>query len=69
MLDRCGKADINARTRTYFQGIWEFPVYIFKAKAFIAAASGASNIFRPRSVNEGLGRIWYSVFATGPPYG
>ena len=43
--------------------------YVFKAKAVIITAGGASNVFRPRSVNEGLGRTWYSVFDTGSAYG
>ena len=43
--------------------------YVFKAKAVIVTTGGASNVFRPRSVNEGLGRTWYSVFATGSAYG
>ena len=43
--------------------------YVFKAKAVLITCGGASNVFRPRSVNEGLGRTWYSVFATGAAYG
>ena len=43
--------------------------YVFRAKAVIITTGGASNVFRPRSVNEGLGRTWYSVFATGSAYG
>ena len=43
--------------------------YVFRAKAVIVASGGASNVFRPRSVGEGLGRTWYSVFATGSAYG
>jgi adenylylsulfate reductase subunit A len=43
--------------------------YVFKAKTVIITTGGASNVFRPRSVNEGLGRTWYSVFATGSAYG
>ncbi|PKB83726.1 MAG: adenylyl-sulfate reductase subunit alpha [SAR202 cluster bacterium Io17-Chloro-G9] len=43
--------------------------YVFKAKAVLVTCGGASNVFRPRSVNEGLGRTWYSVFATGSAYG
>ena len=43
--------------------------YVFRAKAVIVASGGASNVFRPRSVGEGLGRVWYSVFATGSAYG
>ena len=43
--------------------------YVFRSKAVIVTTGGASNVFRPRSVNEGLGRTWYSVFATGSAYG
>jgi adenylylsulfate reductase, subunit A len=43
--------------------------YVFKAKAVIIASGGSSNVFRPRSIEEGLGRTWYSVFATGSAYG
>ena len=43
--------------------------YVFKAKAVIITTGGASNVFRPRSTGEGLGRTWYSVFATGSAYG
>ncbi len=47
----------------------EGTIYVFRAKAVICTAGGASNIFRPRSVGEGLGRNWYSVFDTGSVYG
>ncbi len=43
--------------------------YVFRAKAVIITCGGASNVFRPRSVGEGMGRVWYSVFATGAAYG
>ena len=44
-------------------------IYVFKARAVICTAGGASNLFRPRSIGEGLGRTWYSVFNTGSVYG
>ncbi len=50
-------------------GVREDKLYVFKAKAVIVTSGGASNVFRPRSVNEGIGRTWYSVFATGSAYG
>lgn len=50
-------------------GVRENKLYLFKAKAVIITTGGASNVFRPRSVNEGIGRTWYSVFATGSAYG
>ena len=43
--------------------------YVFRARAVIITSGGASNVFRPKSVNEGLGRTWYSVFSTGSAYG
>ena len=43
--------------------------YIFRSPVVIITCGGASNVFRPRSVGEGLGRTWYSVFATGSAYG
>ena len=50
-------------------GVREDKLYVFKARAVIVTTGGASNVFRPRSVNEGIGRTWYSVFATGSAYG
>ena len=50
-------------------GVRENKFYVFKAKVVIITTGGASNVFRPRSVNEGTGRTWYSVFATGSAYG
>ena len=43
--------------------------YLFRSPVVIITTGGASNVFRPRSVSEGLGRTWYSVFATGSAYG
>ena len=50
-------------------GVRDERIYVFKARAVICAAGGASNVFRPRSIGEGLGRTWYSVFDTGSVYG
>ncbi|MEM3811333.1 MAG: FAD-dependent oxidoreductase, partial [Conexivisphaerales archaeon] len=33
--------------------------YLFKSKAVIVSAGGASQIYRPRSSREGAGRTWY----------
>src|SRR5215831_5195447 len=41
---------------------------VFKAKAVISAAGGATMVFRPHSVGEGLGRIWYAPWNTGSAY-
>ena len=50
-------------------GVRDGSIYVFKARAVICTAGGASNVFRPRSTAEGLGRTWYSVFDTGSVYG
>ncbi len=42
--------------------------YVFRAKAVIVTAGGASHIFRPRSVGEGAGRTWYSPWSTASAY-
>ena len=44
-------------------------IYVFKAKAVISASGGTTALFRPRSVGEGMGRTWYSIFNTGSVYG
>ena len=44
-------------------------IYVFRAKAVISAAGGATALFRPRNVGEGIGRTWYSIFDTGSVYG
>jgi adenylylsulfate reductase subunit A len=43
--------------------------HVFKAKTVIVGAGGASNIFRPRSVGEGAGRVWYAPWSSGSAYG
>ncbi|CCO08305.1 adenylyl-sulfate reductase subunit alpha [Desulforamulus hydrothermalis] len=43
----------------------EEKVYVFKAKAVIAAMGGAVGVFKPRSTGEGLGRSWYPPFSSG----
>jgi adenylylsulfate reductase, subunit A len=42
---------------------------VFKAKAVIVAAAGATRIFRTRSTAEGHGRSWYPPSASGSSYG
>jgi adenylylsulfate reductase subunit A len=46
----------------------ENKVYVFKAKAILNATAGAVNVFRPRSVGEGMGRTWYPVMSAGSGY-
>lgn len=43
----------------------EEKIYVFKAKAVLAAMGGAVGVFKPRSSGEGLGRSWYPPFSTG----
>ncbi|MEM3267657.1 MAG: FAD-dependent oxidoreductase, partial [Conexivisphaerales archaeon] len=42
--------------------------YVFKAKAVIVSAGGATHIYRPKSVGEGAGRTWYAPWSTGSAY-
>ena len=46
----------------------EHKVFIFKARAVISSAGGATGLFRPHAVGEGLGRIWYAPWNTGSAY-
>ncbi|MFT5548149.1 MAG: adenylylsulfate reductase subunit A [Candidatus Azotimanducaceae bacterium] len=43
--------------------------HVFKSKTVIVGAGGASNIFKPRSVGEGAGRVWYAPWSSGSAYG
>ena len=43
--------------------------YVFRAKAVIVAAGGASHIFKPRSIGEGAGRTWYAPWSSASAYG
>lgn len=55
-----GAVGFNVRTGDF---------HVFKAKAVICAAGGASNIYKPRSVGEGAGRVWYAPWSSGSAYG
>ncbi len=46
----------------------ENKVMVYKFKACLLVAGGCVNIFRPRSVGEGLGRAWYPVWNAGSTY-
>ena len=46
----------------------ENKIFIIKCKAMVLACGGAVNIFRPRSVGEGMGRAWYPVWNAGSTY-
>jgi adenylylsulfate reductase subunit A len=55
-----GAVGFNVRTGDF---------YVFKAKTVIVAAGGASHIFKPRSVGEGMGRTWYAPWSSASAYG
>ncbi len=46
----------------------EDKIYIYRANAILLVAGGAVNVFRPRSVAEGMGRTWYPVWNAGSTY-
>jgi len=46
----------------------EHKLYVFKANTILNVCGGAVNIFRPRSLGEGMGRTWYPVWNAGSTY-
>ena len=44
-------------------------MYVFRAKAVIVGAGGASHMFRPRAIGEGMGRTWYAPWSSASAYG
>ena len=42
--------------------------HVFRAKAVIVGAGGASHIYKPRSVGEGMGRTWYAPWSSASAY-
>ena len=54
-----GAVGFNMRTGDY---------HVFRAKTVIVAAGGASHIFKPRAVGEGMGRTWYAPWSNGSAY-
>jgi adenylylsulfate reductase subunit A len=54
-----GAVGFNVRTGEF---------YVFRAKAVIVAAGGASHIFKPRAVGEGMGRTWYAPWSSASAY-
>src|SRR5271167_58113 len=42
--------------------------YVFRAKSVVVAAGGASHIFKPRAVGEGMGRTWYAPWSSASAY-
>jgi adenylylsulfate reductase, subunit A len=43
-------------------------LHIYKFKCCLLACGGAVNVFRPRSIGEGVGRAWYPVWNAGSTY-
>src|SRR3990172_6630545 len=43
-------------------------LYIYKFKCCLLVCGGAVNVFRPRSIGEGIGRAWYPVWNAGSTY-
>ena len=54
-----GAVGFNVRTGDY---------HVFRAKAVIVGAGGASHIYKPRSVGEGMGRTWYAPWSSASAY-
>jgi adenylylsulfate reductase subunit A len=54
-----GAVGFNVRTGDF---------YVFRSTAVIVTAGGASHIFKPRSVGEGMGRTWYAPWSSGSAY-
>ncbi len=50
-------------------GVRDGNFYVFRAKAVIVAAGGASHIYRPRAIGEGTGRTWYAPWSSASAYG
>ncbi|MGA7800000.1 MAG: adenylyl-sulfate reductase subunit alpha [Gammaproteobacteria bacterium] len=43
-------------------------LHVYRAKVVIVGAGGASHIFKPRSVGEGMGRTWYAPWSSASAY-
>jgi len=43
-------------------------LYIYRFKCCLLVCGGAVNVFRPRSIGEGVGRAWYPVWNAGSTY-
>jgi len=46
----------------------ENKVYVFRAKSILLVPGGCVNVFRPRSIGEGMGRTWFPVWNSGSGY-
>ena len=54
-----GAVGFNVRTGDF---------YVFRATAVIVCAGGASHIYKPRAVGEGMGRTWYAPWSSASAY-
>ncbi len=54
-----GAVGFNVRTGDF---------HVFRAKAVVVGAGGASHIFKPRSTGEGMGRTWYAPWSSASAY-
>jgi adenylylsulfate reductase subunit A len=54
-----GAVGFNVRTGDF---------YVFHGKAVIVCAGGASHIYKPRAVGEGMGRTWYAPWSSASAY-
>jgi adenylylsulfate reductase subunit A len=54
-----GAVGFNVRTGDF---------YVFRAKAVIICAGGASHIYKPRAAGEGMGRTWYAPWSSASCY-
>lgn len=54
-----GAVGFNVRTGDF---------YVYRAKAVIVCAGGASHLFKPRSAGEGMGRTWYAPWSSASAY-
>ncbi len=62
------KTDPNRVAGAVGFGVRDGKFYIFRAKAVIVACGGATHIYRPRSVGEGAGRMWYCPAHAGSSF-
>jgi adenylylsulfate reductase subunit A len=65
---------LDAKRRNRIAGAVGFNVrngdfYVFRAKAVIVGAGGASHVYRARSIGEGMGRTWYAPWSSASAYG
>jgi adenylylsulfate reductase subunit A len=63
------KAHVNRVAGAVGFSVRDGNYYVFRAKAVIVAAGGASHIYKPRSVGEGMGRTWYAPWSSASAYG